>query len=48
MKIDIKRTTTYITTKKRMGCRAPKERELDFMIEDFGFYELDIDWPGNG
>ena len=37
MKMDMNRTTTYMTTKKRIGCRAPKEFDLVLMIRDFGF-----------
>ena len=50
MKIDMKRTTTYMTTKKRIGCRAPNELlVLVFMIETLGFSKNWIsNWICNG
>jgi hypothetical protein len=37
MKMDMNRTTTYMTTKNRIGCRAPKELDLDLIRKSLGF-----------
>lgn len=39
MKMDMNSTTTYMTTKKRIGCSAPKEFDLVLMTKDFGFFK---------
>jgi hypothetical protein len=38
MKMEKNNTTTYITAKKRIGCRAPIVADLlAFIIQGFGF-----------